>query len=721
MPALQLEYRTRNRLQLRKRTPLNIARPERLVRFLANEFGSRPDVYELFSEFLSHSSFNQSFFSKLVTVARDQTCTPWSTRRIAVLMLEHQVLRIPPHDLRQFSFVLHQLNLKKSPAVSADVAASVLKEGYTTTNLQQFIDQFRRRLERLNRIHSRIRGWTTSQAAVRDFIELSRQECRLTLARYLFTPDEVVAEVLRHVLMSDGLEDLSRQQPLFVQAETERALERMPDFEAAILRKLAEPSRIYWVSGNTSCEINSLVEYPLDTVVLVVKLPGSDIEFEIKRAGKRPPFALGVIYSRNGYHVAPSHRLDGGNMLWLLRHEAIAATRLGLIYRLVHDERAPLPTYVSRSSVHSIPTRNGEVQTVNYFTDPTVFGDAFVEMRAAMHASVAAFTAEGYMNLPDLEGDLGLTAQFLSTVVPGQAIINGTSSFRVDKLTAYLAPDGAARYFARLLNSEVSRDRVRALADTLLEEVLGVYQPPVTYRNYADYLATAFAIPDNRVRANSVYRSLLRQIGKLWGTLMGIKGYSRGESFVGRNLGLRSVWEDGQWRVRILSMDHDSLVIPGPQEKDFCAGNALEGMRLDEIYIWGLPGGILGTVGHLRKLYRIDDDVHDEARQLAKNATKQAYQKTRRELARNQELRQLFDPVFIERLPAWNRLVRSFLRTNPTTAEKWNEKTRRVLNAVGYGDIEVNDYLNALATNRAFLERQTFLFAHSDRGRRSTQ
>ena len=721
MPALQLEYRTRNRLQLRKRTPLNIARPQRLVRFLANEFDSRPDVYELFSEFLSHRGFNQSFFSKLVTVARDGTATPWPTRRIGVLMLEHQVLRIAPDDLRQFSFVFDQLNLKQSPAVNADVVESVLKEGYTTTNLQQFIDQFRRRLKRLNRIHSRIKGWTTSQAAIRDFIELSRQECRLTLARYLFTPDEVVAEVLRHLLLSYGIEDLTSQEPPFVNTEIQRAFEHLPDFEAAILKRLAEPSRIYWVSGNTSSEINSLVEYPLNTVVLVVKLPGSDIEFEIKRAGKRPPFALGVIHSRNGYAVAPSHRLDGGNMLWLLKHESIAATRFGLIYRLVHGERAPLPTYVSRSSIHSIPTRNGEVQTVNYFTDPTVFGDAFDEMRAAMHASVAAFTAEGYVNLPDLEGDLGLTAQFLSTVVPGQAILHGTSSFRVDKLAAYLAPDGAARYFARLLNSEVSRDRVRALADTLLEEVLGVYQPPVTYRNYADYLAAAFAIPENRVRANSVYQSLLQQIGKLWGTLMGVKGQSRGESFVARNVGLRSVWEDGQWRVRMLSMDHDSLVIPGPHEKDFCAGYALECMRLDEIYIWGLPGGMLGTVGHLRNLYRIDEDLHHDARQLAKIATKQAYQKTQRELGRNQELRQLFDPVFIDRLPVWNRLVRSFLRTNPTTAEKWNEKTRRILNATGYGDNEVNDYLNALAANRPFLERQTFLFGPGDGGRRSTQ
>jgi hypothetical protein len=723
MADLQLDYRARQRLQPRRRLgkPANLSARNRLCRFLANEFDSHSGVYDLFTQFLSHSSFSKSFFLALLSVARDGVGTPWSTRRAAVLMLEHQILKISQDDFSEFNFVLNQLHLKRSPSVNGDVTQSVRKEGYTTTRLRQFIPEFRRRLERLNRIHARIRGWKTSQAALAEFIDVSRQECRLTLARYVFTPDEVVDEILRQVLVSNGCEDLNSQQPLFVQAETERGLRILPDFEAAILKKLCFSRRIYWVSSETRSEINSLVEYPLTTVVLVIKLPGSDIEFEIKRVGKRPPFSLGVVHARNGYEVAPSHRLDGGNMLWLLRHEANAASRLGIIYRRVHGEPAPLPTYVSRNTICSIPTRSGEQQTVNYFTDPAVFGDAFDEMRAAMAASVAAFTAEGYMKLPDLPGALGLTAQFLSTVCPGQAILNGTSSFRVDRIAAYLSPDGSARYFAPLSNSAVSSARGRSFADALLEEVLGVYRPPVTYRNYGDYLAAAFAISHNRGRADSVYKSILQQIGKLWGTLMGAKGYSKGESFVARNVGLRSVWHDGQWQVRTIFMDHDSLVIPGFQEKDFCACHALEGMKLDETYIWGRPGGILGTVGHLRSLYRIDDEVDRDARRLAEIATREAYQKTQRELGRNPKLRGLFEPVFIERLPKWNQLVTSFIGTNPARAAKWKQRTRKVLGASGYDDNEVNDYLEALAANRSFLERQSLLFGPGDRVHRGNQ
>jgi hypothetical protein len=715
MPAVQLHYRSPQPPQPSKRlrkAPGTSAR-KRLLTFLSTEFDA--GVYELFAHLLSHRNFNQSLFLRLLSVARNAG-TSWTTRRLAVLMLEYQISRIPADDLDQFNFVLNRLNLKNSPAADADVVQSVRKEGYTTTNLQWFTDQFRRRLERLNRIHNRIKGWKTSQTAIRDFLDLSRQECRLTLSRYVFTPDEVVDRILQCVLVSDGIPDLNNQQPLFVQAEVERAFKRMPDFEAAILKSLTESSRIYWVSTDTSSEINSLVEYPLTTVVLVIKLPGSDVEFEIKRAGKRPPFGLRVIHARNGYEVAPSHRLDGGNMLWLLRHEAIAAAKLGRIYELIHRERAPLPTYVSRSSINTIPTSSGDVQTINYFNDPAIFGESYDEMRRAMAASVASFKAEGYMTLPDLPGDLGLTAQFLSTVVPGQAILHGTSSLRVDKMAAYLSTEGAARY-AALSNSAVSREEARTFADTLLEEALGVYQSPGNYRNYGDYLASAFAIPENRMRANSVYKSILQQIGRMWGTLMGIKGYSKGESFVARNVGLRSVWDNGQWQVRIIFMDHDSLVIPGFKENDFWPVNALEGMTLDEVYIWGRPGGIAGTAGHLRNLYRIDDELHREARRVAERVTSEAYQKTQRELVRDPKLQRLFEPVFIERLLDWNRLVRSFLRAKPNTAAKWKERTTNLLNTKGYKEGEVNAYLEALTANRPFLERQSTLFAATGRER----
>jgi hypothetical protein len=693
--------------------PSSISARDSLLRLLSTEFDDPRPAYDLFAEFLSHSGFSHSLCLKLFALAQDRTGTAWEIRRLAVLMLEHQILKIPPANLDEFNFVLTRLNLKQSPEANAGIVAAVLKEGYSTTDLREFISQFRRRLQRLERIHAKLRGRKTSDAALRDFIDLSRHECRLTLARYLFAADEVVDEILRQVIVTDGAKDLNASQPLFVDAEAERAIAGLPEFEATILKRLCASSRIYWVSESTSSEINSLVEYPLTTVALVVKPPGSDVEFEIKRAGKRSPLSLNVVHSRDGYDVPPSHRLDGGNMLWLMRHEANAAAKLGLIYRTVHGREAPMPSYIARSTIYSIPAGNGQVQTMTYFTEPGVFGESFHEMRQAMAASVASFRAEGYMKMLELAGDLGLTAQFISTVCPGQAILKGTTSFRLDKLAQYLSNDGAHRYFEQGLNTAYSLNLARRLADAILEEILGVYQPPVVrLRSYEQYLAAAYAVPANRAQADSVYASILEEIGRMWGTLMGVKGYSRGESFVARNVGLRSVWEGGQWRVKIVFMDHDSVVIPGFQSKDFYAPEAIAGTTLDEIYLWGRPGSILGSVGHLRNIYRVSDELYEQARVRARIEMKKAYRMTQHDLSRNPKLRALFEPVFVERLLEWNKLVRSYLRVNPDTAAgpKWKDKWREVLVEKGFEEHEINEYMEALESHRAFLERQRVLF-----------
>jgi hypothetical protein len=693
--------------------PSSTSAQHHLLSFLKTQFDDASQAYDLFADLLAHKGFSKSFCLKLVAVAQDRTGSAWEIRRLAVLMLEHQTLKIHPEDLHRFNFLIMQLDLKKSPALNARIVKSVLKEGYSTTNLRRFIPELRRRLQRLNRIHAKISGWRTRDTALRDFIDMSRHECKLTLARYLFTADEVVDEILRQVLVSDGAKDLDSSQPLFVEAEAARAISCLPDFEASILKKLCASSSIYWVSEATSSEINALVEYPLTTVVLVMKPPGSNVEFEFKRAGRKGPFSLNVVHARNGWAVAPSHRLDGGNMLWLLRHEAKAAARLSCIYRLVHGCEAPLPTYVSRSAIYSIPAAGGEVQTLTYFTEPAVFGESFQEMRQAMAATVEAFKAEGYLQLPDLPGYLGLTAQFISIVSPGQSILHGTSSFRLDRVAAYLSSEGDRRYLERGLKVAYSTDAARRFADGLLEEVLGVYQPPdVRWQSYKQYLGAAFAVPENRARADAVYRSLLEEIARVWGTLMGVKAYSRGESFVARNVGLRNVWENGQWKVKIIFMDHDSLVIPGFTEKDFWASDALPNMRLDESYIWGRPGAMLGAVGHLRQIYRITDEYHEQTLVRARTALKKAFEKTQHELSRNPQLRALFDPVFVERLRDWNQLVRGYLKQKPDSAafSRWKEKKKEMLAKKNYDENEINDYLYTLETHRPFIESVSFLF-----------
>jgi hypothetical protein len=402
-------------------------------------------------------------------------------------------------------------------------------------------------------------------------------------------------------------------------------------------------------------------------------------------------------------------------MQWLLQYEENAASRLSLIYRLVHDTEAPIPNYVSRSTIYSVPARQGEVQTIPYFTDARLFGPRFSEMRAAMAKSVGAFRKETGANLADLPGDLGLTAQFLGQVTPAQAILSGTSSFRLDRLAVYLSANGPQVYFKEGLMVAYSKHEARRFADELLEEVLGSCRAPnVEYRNHEQYLTAAFRIAENRARADEIYLSLLQQIARFWGTLLAVRGYSQGESFVARNVGLKSFWDQGQWKVKIIFMDHDALAIPGRRERKFYAYSALPNMALDERHIWGKSSPELFAmceVGCLQKIYRIGSDLQVKGQAVAQAALKNAYQKTQHRLLTDPRARKSFNQEFIERLPDWDTLVRGYFRMNGnTSATTWKKQMRKKLPPKKYKLSQLDSFLDVIEKNRGFLERNSFLF-----------
>src|SRR5208283_1762716 len=89
------------------------------------------------------------------------------------------------------------------------------------------------------------------------------------------------------------------------------------------------------------------------------------------------------------------------------------------------------------------------------------------------------------------------------------------------------------------------------------------------YKNHAQYIRAAYQIPENRDRAHRFHASAVADLGTYWGTLLALGAYSHGESFVGRNLGLKSSFEAGEWTVKLLFMDHDNLRIPDRGEESF--------------------------------------------------------------------------------------------------------------------------------------------------------
>src|SRR4029079_16130858 len=97
---------------------------------------------------------------------------------------------------------------------------SLLKDGYSTTEQRRFTTEFQQRLARLDRVHRKIRGTYTADAALREFVAVARTECKLTLARYLFTPEEVVDRIVKEIKTTDGVTDVEHTQRQLIDSRT---------------------------------------------------------------------------------------------------------------------------------------------------------------------------------------------------------------------------------------------------------------------------------------------------------------------------------------------------------------------------------------------------------------------------------------------------------------------------------------------------------------------
>jgi hypothetical protein len=400
-------------------------------------------------------------------------------------------------------------------------------------------------------------------------------------------------------------------------------------------------------------------------------------------------------------------------MQWLLRYEADAAIRLNRAYRQVHGVDAPIPAYIARAFVYTVPTRNGAARTMDYFTQRSCFGSGFNQMRAAMRDSVEAFAGEGHGKLPPLPDALSLAAQFIAQVTPGQAVLTGTTAYRIDKLETYLSKNGPQQYFKAGLNVGYTSEEAKQLADTVLEEILGIYRhPDVRYQSHEQYVAAA--LNANRARADEVYLSIVEQMAKFWGTLFGLRVHTRGESFVARNVGLKSCWEDGEWKVKIIFMDHDAVTLHGPDEHFFYADSAIPTIALDESYIWSrnprhFPGSELG---YLQRIYQIDKTIDEKGEALARKILRDVYVKTRSALQTNERLRRLYHRRFLERYLDWDIFVNGYLGLNGEKAanKRWKQKMEEKLTGKGYKPGVVERMGETVEKNRQFLEKYSFLF-----------
>jgi len=579
-------------------------------------------------------------YDRLIAIGRSAK-EPWERRRVAALLLEIEFLRIDDGAQRRCL-----------AALGADLDP----------------EQVRRRLERFEYVR---------RGTADDLLAHAESECHLLFARYLFTPREVVKRIASQLRVTDGRSGMRRfklpEQHPWNMAEAKRTLRSLPPYERAIVRGLMRDWRIYWVDPATPSRIGSLVEFPLGTVALVIKPPGSTHEIEIKRCGVRGARAVEVRRcNARGERLPRQHQLYGASMGDCLLWEWGAGSMLSRYFRKVHGAEPPMSQVVSVAKIRTLPGMLGPVAPRTYFGEREHYGDGFDDMRADLPVVVKDFTKK---ERPEEE----VVDALIVSTDPAQAIVTGTTSFRLDLLANYLAPEGATKYFESLGVSH-SDDDDRRFAHAILGEAIDDYAPPrVPYQSYSQYVDAA--LDANRRAADETYASVFAQIGHFWGTAMAARVYSSGESFAARNTGLRRIWDGERWRVTWFSMDHDSLQMIGRKYRHFHPHPDINGMLQDQAHILGGPLGqfiVKGELQAMKSIYRPDAAAASRGFAAFRAAVKESYTRSQRAIREDPAVRRLFHREFVETLHEWDEAMGDFIdiRHDAEEIRKWHERTR---------------------------------------------
>jgi hypothetical protein len=250
-------------------------------------------------------------------------------------------------------------------------------------------------------------------------------------------------------------------------------------------------------------------------------------------------------------------------------------------------------------------------------------------------------------------------------------------------------------------------------------EILGTYRPPARTKSYASYVAAAFADSENRAAADRAFIAAVKSLGRLWGTLLGLRGYTEGESFVPRNVGLKAVWAGGEWRPQIIFMDHELTSIIGKRWRQFHPRTALPGMHKDWVHIvGGKLGGRFwpGTVSTLRDMYRVNANLADQGRANMIAEMRRAYRLTLARLRDDEDVRSHFRMSFLDPLLAWDEAVAVYRasRFGARKRSKWKGRVRRLLEAHGLDEALVEEYRDAIHRHRNMLRRCPPMFDAND-------
>ena len=184
---------------------------------------------------------------------------------------------------------------------------------------------------------------------------------------------------------------------------------------------------------------------------------------------------------------------------------------------------------------------------------------------------------------------------------------------------------------------------------------------------------------------------------------------------MGRNVGLKSSWTNGEWAVRAIFMDHDNLHLVQKEQTHFEPDGAFPGIYTDARYIGGdmvesRPGN--SEFHFLEELYRPTRAVRRTGKAMFRQATKHAYLTTHERIKNEPAFRRYFNELFVERIKDWDWVAKGFLEAGGDAGaiDQWKEETTKKLSEKGYTNNMLKSYYRAIEDHTDFVKNLSFLY-----------
>jgi hypothetical protein len=234
------------------------------------------------------------------------------------------------------------------------------------------------------------------------------------------------------------------------------------------------------------------------------------------------------------------------------------------------------------------------------------------------------------------------------------------------------------------------------------------------WTDFTSYVECALDLPVNRSAADAAYLDAIAETGRYWGTLLGTGGFSEGESFVTRNVGIKSRWHAGSWRPRICFMDHDNLIVPSADIPDLA--RTVGGMRGDELWVCGDPDRSM--MACLRKIYRPSTAMQSCGESLLRQSIEQAFRATREAMLNSEAVQGLLRADYLPSLLRRDEAIRLYLksRQSKSALARWRKKAAQIMSETAYDQKSVPAFLDLIIRFDALIRNYAFLVAEADIG-----